>query len=114
MARTAFRQRPYRAEPLNDLTNYYIAKSRGDIAVAYADAGLWLPVPETNHLGAEPQGYQTGLKQTFTIAASYSKARDEKEWGRAICNWFALSRDVRRLRIFGQRDKLKANRSKGA
>src|SRR3954468_4498221 len=90
----ALRERPYRGEPLIDLANYYFVKSRGDIAVVYADAGLWLPIPETDHLGIEPHVYETGLKQAFTIAASYSKDLVEKERGRAVCNWFALSRDV--------------------
>jgi GR25 family glycosyltransferase involved in LPS biosynthesis len=90
----AFRRRPHRAEPLHDLAHYYFGKSRGDIAVIYADAGLSLPVPKTDQLGVEPAVYDTGLKEMFTIAASYSKDPEEKERGRAICNWLSLSRDV--------------------
>lgn len=90
----AFRHRPDRAEPLHDLIRYYFAKSRGDIALIYADAGLWLRIPESDCLGVEPDLYSTTLKELFVIAASYSKDTAEKERGRSICNWFSLSRDV--------------------
>jgi len=90
----AFRHRPHRAEPLHDLAHYYFGKSRGDLAVIYADAGLSLPIAEIDQLGVEPAVYHTGLKEMFAIAASYSKDPEEKERGRAICNWLALSRDV--------------------
>ncbi len=90
----AFRLRPHRAEPLHDLARYYLGKSRGDIATVYAGAGLSLPFPEGDCLGVERAVYHTGLKEAFTIAASYSKDPQEKERGRAICNWLSLSRDV--------------------
>ena len=90
----AFRLRPHRAEPLHDLARYYLGKSRGDIAIVYAGAGLSLPFPEGDRLGVEQAVYITGLKEVFTIAASYSKDPEEKERGRVICNWLSLSRDV--------------------
>lgn len=90
----AFRLRPLRAEPLHDLARYYLGKSRGDIAIMYADAGLSLPFPEGDRLGVEEVVYHTALKEVFTIAASYSKNPEEKERGRVICNWLSLSKDV--------------------
>jgi GR25 family glycosyltransferase involved in LPS biosynthesis len=90
----AFRQRPHRAEPLHDLARHYLTRSRGDLAVIYAEAGLSLPIPEGDYLGIEPEVYHTGLKEAFTIAASYSTDPTEKERGRVICNWLSLSRDV--------------------
>lgn len=90
----AFRLRPSRAEPLHDLTRHYLTRSRGDLAAIYADAGLSLPIPQEDHRGVEPAVYQTGLKEAFTIAASYSKDPEEKERGRVICNWLSLTRDV--------------------
>lgn len=90
----AFRLRPHRAEPLHDLARYYLGKSRGDIAIVYADAGLPLQFPEGDHLGVEGAVYHTSLKEAFTIAASYSKDPEEKERGRVICNWLSLSGDV--------------------
>lgn len=90
----AFRLRPLRAEPLHDLARYYLGKSRGDIAIIYADAGLSLPFPEGDCLGVEEVVYHTALKEVFTIAASYSKNPEEKERGRVICNWLSLSKDV--------------------
>lgn len=90
----AFRRRPHRGEPLLDLSRYYLGKSRPDIAVAYAEAGLALSFPEGDRLGVELQVYETGLREAFTIAANYSKDDACKERGRAICNWLALSREV--------------------
>src|SRR6202035_1674077 len=86
----AFRQRPHRAEPLHDLARYYLGKSRGDIAIIYADAGMSLPLPEQDHLGVEEDIYCFQLKEAFVIAASYSKDPDEKERGRAILNWLSM------------------------
>ncbi|MBV8188762.1 MAG: FkbM family methyltransferase [Alphaproteobacteria bacterium] len=93
-AREAFRLRPHRAEPLHDLARYYLGKSRGDLAIAYAEAGLAVAMPEHDTLGVEQQVYATALKEAFTIAASYSKDAEEKERGRRICYWLSLSRDV--------------------
>jgi predicted O-methyltransferase YrrM len=90
----AFRIRPHRAEPLHDLARYYLGKSRGDIAIVYADAGMSLPVPAEDRLGVEPEIYRSGLKEAFTIAASYSRDPAEKERGRAICNWLSLTREA--------------------
>jgi FkbM family methyltransferase len=90
----AFRDRPHRAEALHDLTRYYLGKSRGDLAVLYADAALWLPTPVEDRLDVDPSTYLTTIKELFTIAASYSTDAAEKERGRAICNWLCLSRDV--------------------
>ena len=93
-ALSAFRRRPCRAEPLHDLARFYLTRSRGDLAAVYAAAGLPLPIPEGDRLGVESAVYDVGLKEAFTIAASYSKDQEEKERGRAICNWLALGRDV--------------------
>src|SRR5229473_3452639 len=90
----AFHQRPHRAEPLHDLARYHLGKSRGDIAIIYADAGMELPLPEQDHLGVEEDVYLFRLKEAFAIAASYSKDPDEKERGRVICNWLSLSGDA--------------------
>lgn len=90
----AFRARPHRAEPLHDLARYYLGKSRGDLAIGYAEAGLALSAPQHDTLDVERQVYDFGLKEAFTIAASYSKDAVEKERGRRICNWLSLSRDV--------------------
>lgn len=94
LAHTAIRYRPHRAEPLHDLARHYLATSRGDLAILYADAGLALPIPELDHLGLDPQIYRTGLKEAFVIAASYSKVESDRDRGRTICNWLALSRQV--------------------
>jgi len=88
----AFHQRPHRAEPLHDLARYYLGKSRGDIAIIYADAGMALPLPEQDHLGVEEDVYRFRLKEAFTIAASYFKDSDEKERGRVICNWLSTNK----------------------
>jgi FkbM family methyltransferase len=93
-AREAFRLRPHRAEPLHDLARYYLGKSRGDLALGYAEAGLALAMPEQDTLGIEQHVYATGLKEAFTIAASYSENAEEKERGRRICYWLSLDRDV--------------------
>ncbi len=90
----AFQLRPQRAEPLHDLARYYLGKSRGDIAIVYADAGQSLPFPEGDRFGVEQSVYHTDLNEAFTIAASYSKDLQEKERGRAICNWLSLNRDI--------------------
>jgi len=93
-AQAAIRMRPHRAEPLHDLARYYLGKSRGDIAMEYAEAGLALTLPEPDTLGVEKEVYETGLKEVFTIAASYSEDPLVKERGRRICNWLSLKRDV--------------------
>jgi len=101
----AFRRRPNRAEPLLDLARHYFGKSHGDLSAVYADAGLSLPVPDVDRLGVDPEVYRTGLKEMFTIAASYSKDFNEKERGRAICNWLAIGRDVpQRVRDVARRN----------
>ncbi|MFO1097865.1 MAG: FkbM family methyltransferase [Xanthobacteraceae bacterium] len=94
MALEAFRTRPNRAEPLHDLARHYLSKSRGDITIRYADAGLALTLPENDKLGVEEQVYTTGLKEAFYIASSYSQDSAEKDRGRWICNWLALGREV--------------------
>src|SRR6266849_4143527 len=88
----ALHQRPHRAEPLHDLARYYLGKSRGDIAIIYADAGMALPLPEQDRLGVEEDVYRFRLKEAFAIAASYSQDLDEKERGRVICNWLSMNK----------------------
>jgi GR25 family glycosyltransferase involved in LPS biosynthesis len=88
----AFRQRPHRAEPLHDLARYYLGKSRGDIAIVYADAGMALPLPKEDRIGVEEDIYRFQLKEAFAIAASFSKDPDEKERGRAVCNWLSMNK----------------------
>jgi tetratricopeptide (TPR) repeat protein len=90
----AFRVQPHRAEALHDLARYYLATARGEIAIVYAGAGMSLPCPEEERVGLEQEVYRTGLKEAFTIAASYSKDPAEKERGRAVCNWLSLTRDA--------------------
>lgn len=94
VALESFRNRPHRAEPLHALARHYLHRSRGDISIDYADAGLWLSVPSKDDFGVEPQVYSTGLKEAFTIAASYSSDSAKKERGRQICNWLSMTRDV--------------------
>lgn len=94
LARTAFRFRPHRAEPLHDLARHYLATSRGDLALLYADAGLSLELPQHDSVGLEPDVYRFLMKEAFVIAASYSKNDGDKVRGRAICNWLALDREV--------------------
>src|ERR1700738_1311579 len=88
----AFQQRPHRAEPLHDLARYYLGKSRGDIAIIYADAGMALPLPKQDQLGVEEDVYLFQLKEAFTIAASYFRDSDEKERGRVLCNWLSMNK----------------------
>ncbi len=88
----ALHQRPHRAEPLHDLARYYLGKSRGDIAIIYADAGMALPLPEQDRLGVEEDVYRFRLKEAFAIAASYSQDLDEKERVRVICNWLSMNK----------------------
>lgn len=93
-AQDAFLLRPHRAEPLHDLARYYLGKARGDLAIGYAAAGLALAEPVQDTLGVDRGAYETGLKEAFAIAASYSQDAREKERGRHICNWLSLTRDV--------------------
>lgn len=93
-AEEAFRLRPHRAEPLHDLARYYLGKARGDLAIGYAAAGLALAKPVQDTLGIDWGVYGTGLKEAFSIAASYSQDAGEKQRGRDICNWLSLTRDV--------------------
>ncbi|TPL74005.1 50S ribosomal protein L11 methyltransferase [Mesorhizobium sp. B2-3-15] len=92
VALESFRDRPSRAEPLHALARYYLDRSRGDVSMDYADAGLWLSAPSQDEYGVEPQVYSTGLKEAFTIAASYSRDSAKKERGRQICNWLSITR----------------------
>jgi FkbM family methyltransferase len=94
LALAAFRARPHRGEPLHDLARYYLGKARGDLSMVYAKAGLSLEVPSHDLRGMDRTVYETGLKEAFTIAASYSQDAAEQETGRRICNWLALGRDV--------------------
>jgi glycosyltransferase involved in cell wall biosynthesis len=89
----AFRTRPHRAEPLHDLARYYLGKSRGDIAIVFADAGMSLPLPG-DRLGVEEDVYRFRLMEAFVIAASYSMNPHEKERGRGICNWLSMDRTL--------------------
>jgi len=93
-ARTAFLDRPHRAEPLLALARHYLNKSRRDVAAQYADAGLALSLPKQDSTGVDPQVYSTGMREAFTIAASYSQDIATKERGRTICNWLSIARDV--------------------
>lgn len=89
-----YQARPHRGEPLYDLVQFYLRQSRGDLAAIYANAGQSLSMPVTDRLGVEPSIYQTGFKEAFTIAASYSDDPAERERGRLVCNWLALDRNV--------------------
>lgn len=93
-ALASFRDRPHRAEPLHALARHYLNKSHRDIAVQYAEAGLALRYPEEGDIGIDRQVYTTGMKEAFTIAASYSKDAAIKERGRKVCNWLSLARDA--------------------
>lgn len=93
-AQEAFRARPHRAEPIYALARHYLNKSRGNVAAEYAEAGLALPLPEEDSIGVDPLVYSSGMKEAFTIAASYSRDIATKERGRNICNWLSLARDA--------------------
>jgi len=93
-ALAAFRERPHRAEPLKDLVDYYIATQRAEPAAFYAEAALAIAKPEQDVLFVDDALYETGLRHTFAVAASWSTDAAQKERGRRVCDWLALSRDV--------------------
>jgi glycosyltransferase involved in cell wall biosynthesis len=90
----AFRERPQRAEPLHDLANYYLQTQRAGPAAVYAEAALAIPLPEQDLLSVDLGLYETGLRHTFAAIASWSQDPEQKERGRKVCDWLALSRDV--------------------
>jgi hypothetical protein len=90
----AFRERPHRAEPLHDLAHYYLAKQQAAPAAFYAEAALAIALPEHDVLSVDPGLYEFGLRHTFAAIASWSQDPEQRERGRKICDWLALSRDV--------------------
>ncbi len=90
----AFRERPYRAEPLQDLANYYLETQRAGPAAFYAEAALAIPKPEGDKLAVDQKFYEFGARHLFTVAASWADDPELKERGRKVCDWLALSRDV--------------------
>ena len=90
----AFRERPHRAEPLHDLANYYLQTQRAGPAALCAEAALAIPLPEHDVLSVDPGLYETGLRHTFAALASWSQDPEQKERGRKVCDWLALSRGV--------------------
>jgi tetratricopeptide (TPR) repeat protein len=94
MALQAFRERPHRAEPLQDLANYYLETQRAGPAAFYAEAALAIPKPEEDKLAVDQGFYEFGARHLFTVAASWADDPELKERGRKVCDWLALSRDV--------------------
>ena len=90
----SFRERPHRAEPLQDLANYYLEPHRAGPAALYAEAAMAIPKPEQDRLFVDPALYDFGLRHTFSVAASWSDDADLRERGRKVCDWLALCRDV--------------------
>lgn len=93
-ALAAFRERPQRAEPLHDLATYYLATKRAAPAALYAEAAMAIGTPEGDTISVDVALYETGLRHHFTAAASWSQDAAQKERGRRVCEWLALSRGV--------------------
>ena len=90
----AFRERPHRAEPLHDLAHYYLATRRAAPAAVYAEAALAIPMPEHDVLSVDTGLYETGLRHTFAAIATWSQDPGQKERGRKVCDWLALSWNI--------------------
>jgi hypothetical protein len=90
----AFRERPHRAEPLHDLASHYLAAQRVASAAFYAEAALATPKPEHDTLSVDLGLYEFGLRHTFAAIANWSEDAEQKERGRKVCDWLALSRGV--------------------
>ena len=69
-ALAAFAARPIRAEPLHDLSNFYIGRQRAPLAAFYAEAAMALPKPEKDLLCVDEFMYTAGLKHAFAVAAN--------------------------------------------
>jgi hypothetical protein len=93
-ALAAFQDRPTRAEPLHDLCNFYIGKQRGSLAATYAEAAISVPKPEKDIVSVDSFMYATGFRHAFAAAAKWSENAEQKERGRRICDWLAVSRDI--------------------
>jgi hypothetical protein len=93
-ALAAFREGPTRAEPLHDLADYYLAAHQSVPAALYAEAALAIPIPEGDRLFVDEGLYKFGLRHSFAVNASWSPDAEQKERGRKVGEWLALSRDV--------------------
>ena len=93
-ALAAFQARPHRAEPLHDLSSHYMATKRPTEAAFYAEAAAALPVPTQDALLVDELMYRVGFRHAFAAAAYWSQDAGQKERGRQVCDWLALSRDV--------------------
>ena len=93
-ALAAFNRRPWRAEPLYDLSRYFRQKQQYETSVIFAEAGLSVDGPGEDILFIEDKVYKYGLLEEYSIAAYYSFDTDRKERGFRACERLALCRDV--------------------
>ncbi len=84
----AYSLRPYRAEPLQDLSRYFVQNGKPDVALLFAEKGLTIPKPERELHVVEESVYDYELREDYYVAAFYSQ--DHRMRGRDVCDSLAL------------------------
>lgn len=84
----AFQMRPFRAEVLYDLSNYYRMRGDNFASLLFSTPGMQLPYPKGEQLFVNEYAYKFGLKEEFAICAYYSESL--RPAGAAVCDELAL------------------------
>lgn len=73
----AYQYNPDRAEPLKNISGYYLKKGNNDLAYLFAKQGLSIPFPKNQILFISHPIYEYQLDEDLSIAAYYTRCRDE-------------------------------------
>lgn len=105
-ALAAYNQRPWRAETLCDLAQYYRERGMHHASLMFSEPGLSLGLP-TDILFVDHLAHTVKLKEEFSIAAFYSHDPAKRSLGHDVCDWLSLnpavpkpSRDLARSNLF--------------
>jgi glycosyltransferase involved in cell wall biosynthesis len=93
-ALAAYNARPHRAETLYDLSRFHRERSRHEVALLHAEAGLALPYPQQDSLFIDDFVYATGLREEISISGFYTRSVARRMLGSRCCATLAVGRAV--------------------
>jgi len=90
---SAYNQRPWRAEPLGDLAQYFRERKMHEVSLLFSMPGLNIRQPE-DMLFVDHHAHAIKLKEEFSISAFYSGDEKKRRLGAIVCDWLTLAKSV--------------------